>query len=66
MLLGKWDSDWGRGSVGAGPGPPGSAVALTLAGFGTCGVMKDLLRPPPLTVHPHTQSFWKQPQGQEG
>lgn len=59
------DRDWGSGAISAGPGPVSSAVALTLAGFGTCGVMKDLLRHP-AAPHPHTQSLWKQPQGQEG
>lgn len=34
QLLGMWGSAWGRGVI-AEPGPLGSAVLLTLAGFGT-------------------------------
>lgn len=51
-LSGMWGSNWRGVTVRAGPGALGSALALTLASFGTCGVMKDLLNPlPPTSTH---------------
>lgn len=52
LLPGMWGSNWSGGAASAGPGLLGSALALTLAGFGTCKVMKDLLTPlPPTSTH---------------
>lgn len=47
----------GGRSVSAGPGSLGSTVTLTLTDFGTCGVIKDLVRLPTPKLSPFGNSL---------